>query len=139
MENKEIVFREGDRVFHHNLGWGIIYDIRNEGQFPIKVHFDNRMQESFTLCGKDTQISKISSLSFTEYDFVNGGFSQERPIEIPNRGQICWVRDTHTGKWVISHFLRMFDGKFITSNTIDDINYSTWNYLTTKNPYENEQ
>ena len=138
MENKETIFKEGDRIFHHNLGWGIIYNIKNEGQFPIKVHFDNRMQESFTLCGKDTQISKVPSLSFTEYDFVNGGFSQERPIEIPNRGEIVWVKGDINPRWIISHFIKYEENMFVCSCANDDNTYS-WRYLTTKNPYENEQ
>lgn len=138
MENKETVFRVGDRVFTHCQGWGKVIDLRIESKFPISVKFDDGTHDSFTFDGNYAPYGNQRVLSFTEYDFVNGGFSQERPIEIPNRGEIVWVKGDINPRWIISHFIKYEENMFVCSCANDDNTYS-WRYLTTQNPYENEQ
>jgi len=53
------------------------------------------------------------TLSFTEYTLK--GFSQERPEELPNYGDIIWVRDSKSEKWRISHFIKKEDNKYYAS------------------------
>ena len=73
------IFKVGDKVYHINFGWGEVKSINNGNYYPLIVKFNNLVNEaSFTFDGKILE-SQASALSFTEYDFVNGGFSQERP------------------------------------------------------------
>ena len=139
MENKTI-FKVGDKVFDAQYGCGIVADTDslrlNMLKLPIKVKFDNEVC-FYTLDGKDMFTKPKSVLSFTEYDFVNGGFSQERPQQVPKIGQICWVRDSEKDSWQIRHFHRMSGKRFAVSQSNDDFDCGHWNYLTTQNPYEN--
>ena len=78
-EREESVFKVGDKVYHYAFNWGIIKSI--EGSKMIQVEFK-----------KDT-ITFIDGLflSFTKYTLQ--GFSQERPIEIPEAGELCLFYD----------------------------------------------
>lgn len=140
MENKTI-FKVGDKVFDAQYGCGIVTDTDslrlNMLKLPIKVKFDNEVC-FYTLDGKDMFTKPKSVLSFTEYDFVNGGFSQKRPMEVPKKGAICWVRDNEKDTWGIRHFIGMIGSKFIASQCNNEDRQISWNYLTTINPYENE-
>lgn len=137
MENNKTIFKVGDKVFDYQFGWGKVVIVEDCPTYPIKVQFGTRLL-LFTDCGMPNANMKYPSLSFTEYDFVNGGFSQERPIEVPKRGQIVWVRDyKDVEDWKISHFLRMKGLFFLVSITNNEDNSSYWKYLTTENPYEN--
>ena len=71
------IFKKGDRVYHFLSGWGTATAIKNNNVFPIFVEFDNGSSSSFTLKGKG-YANTPPVLSFTEYDLVNGGFSQDR-------------------------------------------------------------
>jgi hypothetical protein len=140
MENKTI-FKVGDKVYHYNLKWGTIMNIVSDDKYPILVKFGTDIF-CFTNYGSEVDDS-MPYLSFTEYDFVNGGFSQERPIEVPKMGAICWVRNQEKDPWLIRHFLRMKENYYVASSNINTSNINTsnsatWNYLTTQNPYENE-
>lgn len=135
MENRT-VFKKDDRVFHCDFKWGTIIDIVSDSKYPIIVKFGND-KFGFTNDGKELEDS-TPSLSFTEYDFVNGGFSQERPIEVPKRGAICWVRNKETDPWLIRHFVEMNDRLFLVSQANANFGNS-YLYLTTINPYENEK
>lgn len=71
------VFREGDRVFDVQFGWGTISNIIFGMEYPIKVLYDNEYKASYTKEGKSL-FSKPRTLSFTEYDWITGGASQDR-------------------------------------------------------------
>lgn len=75
------MFKVGDKVFSCQFGWGIIDVIGTEGEYPITVDFIERVSQVFTKCGRYFDADLQPTLSFTEYDLVNGGFSQERPKE----------------------------------------------------------
>ena len=73
------MFKVGDKVFSCQFGWGIIDVIGTEEEYPISVDFIERVSQVFTKCGRHFDVDLQPTLSFTEYDLVNGGFSQERP------------------------------------------------------------
>ena len=75
------MFKVGDKVFSCQFGWGIIDVIGTEEEHPISVDFIERVPHTYTKCGRFFNTDLQPTLSFTEYDLVNGGFSQERPKE----------------------------------------------------------
>ena len=95
------VFKVGDRVFHINYGWGEITDIVRSTMFPLYVKFDLGTL-TFTMTGKESAKSKREMLSFTEYTLQ--GFSQERPIALPEVGELCLVRDYNDERWGLEIF-----------------------------------
>lgn len=91
------MFKVGDRVFNYQYGWGTINE---ELTKYILVLFDNCKSVSipFAKDGKETSRSERPTLSFTEYTLE--GFSQERPpIELPEVGDWCLVRDSEQTVW----------------------------------------
>ena len=76
------IFRVGDRVFDIDYGWGEVTETHyiETTLYPILVKFQTS-SVYYTLDGKWAHGDSYLKLSFTEYDFVNGGFSQERPID----------------------------------------------------------
>ena len=73
------MFKVGDKVFSYQFGWGEIKGIRETMDYPLDVSFGNDVEHAYTKCGRDFDTDLQPTLSFTEYDLVNGGFSQERP------------------------------------------------------------
>jgi hypothetical protein len=96
----ETVFKEGDKVFCIIHGWGTVIKISKTGSFPILVLFTNNdgdeVTSSFTLDGRYFE-NFTQLLSFTENTLQ--GFSQERPIELPEVGELCLVRDYDGCEW----------------------------------------
>jgi len=81
MENKtNNIFRVGDKVYDCFFGWGVVDLIYDHGPYPIRVNFKKaRHCETYTYDGLFDSEINVKRLSFTKYDFVNGGFSQIRP------------------------------------------------------------
>ena len=75
------MFKVGDKVFSCQFGWGEIKRIRETIDYPLDVSFGKGLVNSYTKCGRYFDEDLQPTLSFTEYDLVNGGFSQERPKE----------------------------------------------------------
>lgn len=139
------VFETGDRVydFTKGLGWGTIKQIipNSNIDYPIMVLFDNGELVSYTLDGKIYENDPHPTLSFTEYDLVKGGFSQERPEILPERGDIVWVRDVQDGIWRIVHFVQKLTAGpyyFECSDYANLVDRDTYKFMTTKNPYKND-
>ena len=106
----ETIFKEGDRVYHIQLGWGIISKVSNK---DILVGFDN---------AKSIWSSIDSNLfSFTEYTLQ--GFSQERPIELPEVGELCLVRDGEGRTWIAKEFIEYKKNNLFPYITKGDIAY----------------
>jgi hypothetical protein len=82
-------FKKGDRVYHFQHGWGTVKKV------------DGIMSVIFTH-GIVTFIEG-RLLSFTEYTLQ--GFSQERPIELPEVGELCLVRDSDNHDWIVREFV----------------------------------
>ena len=102
---KKEVFKEGDRVFHIEYGWGVVIQADKSVRYGIEVKFDEVSFDcgvSYTLDGKEFESSKQSLLSFTEYTLW--GFSQERPFVLPNVGELCLVRDFKDNVWKAREF-----------------------------------
>nr|DAU65276.1 MAG TPA: hypothetical protein [Caudoviricetes sp.] len=92
LEMEKQIFRVGDRVYDFYYGWGTITAKREDFEntdYIWVVTFENGYIEDYTIEGKYEITDKFRSLSFTEYDFVKGGFSQKRPIDY----------NDYLGKW----------------------------------------
>lgn len=135
----EKIFKIGDRVFDIRYGWGLVnycnYEIED---WPIEVVFDgiDGLTDEYTFDGR-CYITHPKTLSFTEYTLE--GFSQERPEELPKKGQIVWTRGEDSSQWEIGHF---FEKKGSEYRTYLSPNFQGWNNkgieIRTNNPYENE-
>ena len=129
--NMKAVFKEKDVVYVASFGWGIVIDAgcsTPNGWVGIETNSGRIIQV-------DTHF-----VSFTEYTLE--GFTQERPEILPNKGDVVWVRDHDKDFWIVSHFIKKVDNKYIVSNnnpfTYSYTEYDEWNFMTTKNPYKNE-
>lgn len=129
------VFQVGDKVFDILYGWGTVYKTLDS---DIMVSFDFDMVY-YDLHGMKWN-EKIPSLSFTEYDYIKGGFSQERTIEIPKQGQLVYVKDDEEHLWVMRYFSHYKDNMFhCFLDQKKEGDTTAWKYCVTKNPLlENE-
>ena len=124
----ETIFNVGDRVFDIRWGWGEVVEIII-GDYLIK--FDT--QKNPTLYNKVA----IQMVSFTEYELE--GFTQERPEVLPEEGQVVWVRNNSISDWEVTHFMYHEYSQYYVSSTCDEDNTKSFLYMTTKNPYADEQ
>lgn len=82
----EKIFAVGDRVYDVFLGWGevVSYGDTKKTLYPVFVSFDSLDHKVFYTENGATYEDLPPRLSFTEYDLVNGGFSQKRSLpDIP--------------------------------------------------------
>ena len=79
-----------DRVYHIEYGWGTIK--RTNTNWTCLVKFDCCVIGDYS----------NALLSFTEYTLQ--GFSQERPIELPEVGELCLVKDFKDSVWKAREF-----------------------------------
>jgi hypothetical protein len=134
-------FKKGDNVFHAAYGWGKVMSIDEEEKLecPVEVEFYNWGCETFTDEGR-TMPGYPMVLSFTEYTLE--GFSLERPEEMPNKGDIVWVRDGKKFNWEVYHFLKHIPNAtypYMVAQDCNEDNFEAFKYLTTINPYKNEK
>jgi len=99
---KETVFKVGDKVYCVLYGWGKVTDISSEVSFPITVEFNGEGDEEryYSRDGK-YNFNSSPTLSFTEYTL--NGFSQERPIELPEVGEEIMVSNNEL-IWSVAFF-----------------------------------
>lgn len=135
----DTIFRKGDKVFDIRYRWGLVIDVNNlTVDWPIEVLFDGdeKLLDEYTFDGRSF-INYPPTLSFTEYTLE--GFSQERPEELPKKGDIVWAREEYKSYWQIGHFYEKKDGRYLLSSGRPD----GWSFggveITTKNPYENKE
>lgn len=84
------IFKVGDKVFDYAYGWGEVTEIRGDDNvFPLRVKF-GELIERYTFDGRFYEDSPLT-LSFTEYTL--NGFSQERPVELPEIGEEIMVSE----------------------------------------------
>ena len=102
------IFKVGDRVYDIVWGWGIV--IASDSW--VAVDF-NSTRQIFTKDGRYAEYSK-TTLSFTEYTLQ--GFSQERPIILPEVGELCLVRRRDTDNWVVDKFHKFEYGYYYCEN-----------------------
>jgi hypothetical protein len=134
----DTIFKKGDKVFHYHYGWGTIkktsYDLVED--YPLTINFGKQGDFCFTIDGRELFCEK-PSLSFTEYKL--DGFSQERPENLPKLGEVVWVRDRDNEDWIVRHFLRKIEVKYLAiqdnPETYIFSEYDLWDKMTTENPY----
>jgi hypothetical protein len=129
----ETIFKVGDKVFDYTCGWGEVnrVDFNVESFWPVGVIFESENTEAYTFDGRYYS-TQAKTLSFTEYTLK--GFSQERPEELPNKGDIVWVRDEFPSEWIIGHFVRKSGDKYYVS--LDNKTSNGWGCeMTTINPH----
>jgi hypothetical protein len=136
----ETIFKVGDRVFDIRYGWGTIISVNQKNDlWPIEVVFDDDeiMADEYTFDGRSFY-NHPQVLSFTEYTLQ--GFSQERPEELPKKGDIVWVRNEFPSEWEIGYFFKKQGNTYYTSASK---NSQGWRgaglEIRTTNPYSNEQ
>lgn len=96
------IFKVGDPVYIPELGWCKITKLFNKTASLINFN-------------GDTCISNLNLLSFTEYDLINGGWSQDRSVlNQPKRGDLVYVRNNEREPWQ----MRRFAMKSSTGNSI---------------------
>ena len=109
---KKETFKKGDRVYHTDFGWGVIEDIDNcDSSLPLLISFDSGT----------SHYTPTKSVSFTEYTLQ--GFSQERPIELPEVGELCLVRKTTISEWSVDKFGEFINGKDFPFISVDGTNW----------------
>jgi len=121
------IFKEDDRVYLYPLGWGTVTEITI---WDVVVNFDSIGNTRY-FCGE-----VIKLLSFTEYTLE--GFSQERPEELPKKGQIVWGRDEDYQSWHIYHFSHKTEDGIYHLSSDNKRNMYQLKQITTENPYEND-
>jgi hypothetical protein len=86
------MFKVGDKVYHLSYGWGVIKE-HNSDENYLKIKFES---------GKEYGFLEHFLISFTEYTLQ--GFTQERPIVLPEVGELCLVRDNNDEYWRVVQF-----------------------------------
>lgn len=128
-------FKVGDKVFDIRKGWGKVGFIIDSSHFPINVNFD-KCSDDYTWDGR-ALLGQMQVLSFTEYTLE--GFSQERPEELPKKGQIVWGRNELPSEWHIGYFFEKRGDKYLINS---HPNPTGWHSevieITTENPYKDE-
>ena len=102
------MFKAGDKVYHIEYGWGIIQEITGT-QALVKYTRENLIKDQIVEEYYE-RVLYLYLLSFTEYTLQ--GFSQERPIELPEVGELCLVRDSDAETWKVRSFLFESGGAF---------------------------
>jgi len=130
---EKTVFKKGDKVFDYRRGWGIVDCVVERSFYPINVKFDGYL-DNYSWDGRIFE-NQPQTLSFTEYTLV--GFSQERPEELPKKGQIVWGRNEFPSEWHIGYFFEKRGDKYLINS---HPNPTGWHSevieITTENPYQ---
>ena len=140
MENKlDKIFRQGDRVFDIEYGWGTVYNINELDRYSVNVIFDDNCKRTYLFDGKYPAEGGYprNVLSFTEYKLE--GFSLVRPEDLPKKGDIVWVKFYKHDNWRIEQFICKENDMYKT--TLEDpfdwqsyFNY--YNFITINNPFK---
>lgn len=99
---EKTVYQVGDTVYHYKYGNGTVIEIQKDCVFPVKVKFQNGAA-FFNHDGKEDLWNNLLVLSFTPYNFVTGGFSQERPLPNIKKGDPIFVKNKN-GIWKVRVF-----------------------------------
>lgn len=129
---KDKIFKKEDKVFDIRRGWGIVSQI---GINFIEVEFKNQKGNNLVVWYENND--SIIFLSFTEYYLE--GFSQERPEDLPELGDVVWVRDKDSDGWEVSHFYKKDYLGYHACSDSKLYNVVIWSQLRKTNPYKNEE
>ena len=143
MEN---IYKIGDRVYDGIWDkWGTVTQIIGVHVYPVKVQFD--LEDSvhgYTEFGCYSSSDKWPRLSFTEYNFINGGFSQKRPLPNIKKDTLVYVRNRETFEWQMRYFShfdnqRIFCFDYQRKSTENFTSISSWEYYSIENPLLKEE
>jgi hypothetical protein len=109
---KEQLLKVGTKVFDIRFGWGEIMDYTTEEKYPYKVIFSNVEDIIFTynIAGKPIDYYINPTLSLTEYDLVNGGFTPLSDYNKPKVGDFGYFwnnRDVSFQNLVYSKLIKI--------------------------------
>ncbi len=96
----ETVFKVGDKVFDIRYGWGTVKEAGKYSKRGLHVAFEKNTASYYSNGAEFDCVTP--TLSFTEYTLQ--GFSQERPIALPEVGELCLVRDYNEEVWKVVEF-----------------------------------
>ncbi len=102
---KKEIFKVGDKVYHYKYGWGEVIKEVFECDVLVRYETENLIGDNFQYQVVERML-RFELLSFTEYTLQ--GFSQERPIELPEVGELCLFRDYNDECWRGVEF-KMYD------------------------------
>jgi hypothetical protein len=102
-------FKKGDRVYHFQHGWGEVIKPVFECDVLVRYETENLIGDNFQIQVVERML-RFDFLSFTEYTLQ--GFSQERPVELPEIGELCLVRDDESIHWRVREFAFEHNGTF---------------------------
>mgnify|MGYP003588355899 CR=1 FL=1 len=135
----EPIFKVGDRVYCGIIKrWGVVEEINYEDLiWRIRINFVD-FKNIYTNSGSRA-LGYAPSLSFTEYDFVNGGFSQVRPLPKIERDTLIYVKSGDT--WLMCYFagftkegyIEVYNGQATSVNAKYTLLYREWSLT---NPLE---
>jgi hypothetical protein len=105
------MFKVGDKVYHFQYGWGEVVKPVFECDVLVRYETENLIGDNFQIQVVERML-RFDFLSFTEYTLQ--GFSQQRPIRLPEVGELCLVRDFKDSVWKARNF------KKFTTHFLDD-------------------
>lgn len=135
----ESIFKGGDKVYcgiHQK--WGVVDMISRDDTYPIVVNFGDDGNDTYTPDGRRV-VDYPPSLSFTECDFVNGGFSQVRPLPKIEKDTLVYIKTN--GQWLMRYFagftkegyVEVYEGQATSANAKYTLHYREWSLT---NPLE---
>ena len=126
---KEQLLKVGTKVFDIRFGWGEIMDYTTEEKYPYKVIFSNVEEIVFTfdVIGKSIDYYISPTLSLTEYDLENGGFTPLSDCNKPKVGDFgyFWDDDMESKKRLVFSVMdKITDDFYYDSNLANWENFS---------------
>lgn len=141
---EKTIFKVGDGVYYYspNRGClsGIISNIFENETFCIEVQFEYKEgKQRFTKDGR-LLANDLPTLSFAPYDFVNGGFTQKRPLPEIEVDTLVYVKLYYGDTWVMAYFsdfeddyMFVFKEQLKSNQTIEVLKVKEWSLT---NPLE---
>ena len=137
----ESIFKVGDRVYCGIIKrWGVVEEINYEDLiWRVLINFGD-FKYYYTNSGS-MALGYAPSLSFTEYDFVNGGFSQVRPLPKIEKDTLVYIKTN--GQWLMRYFAgftkegyaEVYEGQATSANAKYTLLYREWSLT---NPLESK-
>ncbi len=114
----------GTKVFDIRFGWGEITSVDIELIYLYEVSFE-KIKNRYNLEGKYLEDDFNATLSLTEYDLINGGFTPLSDYNKPQKFDVGYFWD-HEGDHEIaySQIIEIKDGKYINSGFFEWTHFS---------------